>query len=91
MLDISNYYEQLVTDRLWEIVEDQAQPLSQVFIEDVACLALNNLPACYVRSRVDKGASVTEQQYQTMREAVDKAIIDAIDQVRDRPHDYREA
>ena len=94
MLDISNYYEQLVTDHLWKITEEAREKeelVTQGFIEDVACLALNKLPPCYVRNPVDKGANLTEQHYQEMSEAVGKAIHDAITQVRLRPHDVREA
>ncbi|MDD1623091.1 MAG: late competence development ComFB family protein [Methylococcaceae bacterium] len=90
MLDISNYYEQLVTDHLWKMTEESAEPLSQGFIEDVACLALNKLPTCYVRNPVDKGANLTEGSYQEMNEAVSKAIAEAVEQVRRRPHDARE-
>lgn len=88
MLDINNYYEQLVSDQLWKIVEDDQQ-LSQGFLEDVACLALNSLPACYVRHTVDKGANLTEFDLQAMQDAVSKAIAAAIEQVRLRPHDDR--
>lgn len=91
MLDISNYYEQLVIDRLWKIKEDSAEPLSHAFIEDVACLTLNKLPPCYLRNPVDKAANMTEQQYQTMMETVDTAINQSIEQVRHHPHDVRDA
>ncbi len=91
MLDISNYYEHLVTDQLWKMIEDNAEPLTQTFIEDVACLALNKLPPSYVRSRVDKAASLTVKDSQEMSEAVAKAIAESIELVRQRPHDARES
>ena len=90
MLSISNYYEQLVIDRLWKISENSAEPLSQAFLEDVACLALNKLPTCYVRHLVDKGADLTERRYQEMMDVVDAAIDQAIKQVHSHPHDIRE-
>lgn len=90
MLDISNYYEQLVTDQLWKMTGEAAEPISQTFVEDVACLALNKLPACYVRNLVDKGAHLTDLNYQEMSEAVGKAIAEAVEQVRRRPHDVRD-
>lgn len=89
MLDISNYYEQLVTDHLWKLIESGTEAISQAFLEDVACLALNKLPPCYVRNPVDKGANLTELEYQNMSDEVDKAIAEAITQVRRRPHDAR--
>jgi hypothetical protein len=90
MLDISNYYEQLVTDQLWKLTEGAEEPISQGFIEDVACLALNKLPPCYVCNPVDKGANLTELNYLQMSEAVSKAIEEAIEQVKRQPHDARE-
>ena len=90
MLDISNYYEQLVTDQLWKMAEEvTAEPMSQTFLEDVACLALNKLPACYVRNLVDKSAHITESNFQEMNDAVGRAIAEAIDQARNRSHDGR--
>jgi len=90
MLDITNYYEQLVTDQLWKLTEDTEEPVTQGFIEDVACLALNKLPPCYVRNPVDKGANLTELNYQEMSVAVGKAIAEAMERVRLQPHDFRD-
>ena len=91
MLDVSNYYEQLVIDQLWKIAESEEEPLSRTFLEDVACLALNSLPPCYVRHMVDKSASMSEHDHEHMRTAVEKAIKRAMVQVRLRPHEGREA
>lgn len=91
MLDISNYYEQLVIDHLWKINgKDGSEPMTQAFLEDVACLALNMLPVCYVRNAVDKSAHITESNFLEMSEAVEKAIAQAIAQVHHRPHDIRD-
>ena len=89
MLDISNYYEQLVIDRLEEIALDSEVPLSQSDLEDVACLALNKLPPSYMRSRVDKCSHTTDLQYLEMCEAVRNVINDAIEQVHLYPHTAR--
>jgi len=92
MLNISNYYEQLVIDHLWKITETHPDDsMSQTFLEDVACLALNHLPTCYVRNTIDKGINLNESQYQEMLEAVEAAIQVAVKQVRNRPHDDRDA
>lgn len=90
MLDITNYYERLVTDHLWKLIENSEQPITQTFLEDVACLALNQLPVCYVRSNVDKSSDLSEADNQRMNEAVAAAIKTAIIRVRQRPHDDRE-
>lgn len=92
MLNISNYYEQLVIDHLWKIIGTNADDaMSQTFLEDVACLALNQLPTCYVRNTVDKGINLNESQYHEMIEAVEAAIRMAVQKVRRQPHDGRDA
>lgn len=89
MFDICNYYEQLVTDQLWQLKEKTSEPFSQTFLEDVACLALNSLPPCYVRSLVDKGASMTEMDHMEMRRIAIEAVEKAMSKVKQRPHDNR--
>ncbi|ATG92228.1 late competence development ComFB family protein [Methylomonas koyamae] len=90
MLNINNYYERLVMDQLWKLGEQADQPFSQAFQEDVACLALNRLPPCYVRNTIDKGINVSEAQYLEMVAAVNSAIEQAIRQVTSRPRQDRE-
>ncbi|MCQ8181983.1 late competence development ComFB family protein [Methylomonas sp. SURF-1] len=90
MLNINNYYERLVIDRLWKLAEQADQSFSQAFQEDVACLALNRLPPCYVRNTIDKGINVSEAQYLEMVAAVDKAIEQAMGLVLRRPRQDRE-
>ena len=93
MLDICNYYERLVIDQLWKITLDPKEikdHISQSFIDDVACLALNKLPSCYVCSSVDKGSYLTESKYEEMQLQVKNAIAEAIAQVLHSPHDARD-
>lgn len=89
MFDINNYYEQLVTDRLWQLKEEAAEPFTQSFLDDVACLALNSLPPCYVRNTIDKSVAITEKDYQDMHNTTNVAIEKAILKVRRHPHDDR--
>ena len=86
MLDVVNYYERLVIDHLWQMKQDTTESFSQTFLEDVACLALNNLPTCYVRNPIDKSANLTELDHEKMQIAVERAIAQAMVQVRLRPH-----
>lgn len=90
MLNISNYYEQLVIDRLWKLSEQADEPFSQAFQEDVACLALNRLPPCYVCNSIDKAIHIGEEQYQKMLEAVDLALKQGIDIVGRHSHADRD-
>lgn len=89
MLDVVNYYERLVIDHLWQMKQDTADTFSQTFLEDVACLALNSLPTCYVRSIVDKSANLTESEHENMRIKVEKAVAQAMVKVRLRSHEER--
>lgn len=90
MPNIRNYYELLVIDQLSKVITSSQEPLSQTFLDDVACLALNQLPSCYVRNTIDKGITLSESKYHEMSKAVDEAVRMAILQVRRHPHDNRE-
>ncbi|WFP49069.1 late competence development ComFB family protein [Methylomonas sp. EFPC3] len=91
MLNINNYYERLVIDRLWKLAEQSNEPFRQAFQEDVACLALNKLPPCYVRNTIDKGINVSEEHYLQMVAAVETAVEQAMQQVLSRPRLDRES
>lgn len=70
---VHNYYERLV----FEEVARQAQDYPELTIEmlaDVACVALNRLPARYVRHDVDMMFYLTEQE----RHAIELSLTDAL-------------
>ena len=90
MKNISNYYERLVFDRLWALAKNSEQEMSQAFFDDVACLALNRLPSCYVRSVTDKSIHLTDAARRDMENAVEDAINQAISKVRANPRHDRE-
>lgn len=90
MLDITNYYERLVSDHLWHLLREETPTPTQSFLEDVACVALNSLPARYIRHRVDMGSHMSEADYLTMEAEVDAAVKQAIEKVRSRSHEARE-
>lgn len=90
MQNISNYYERLVADQIWLFARSYQDQLSQTFFEDVACLALNQLPPCYVRNIVDKSAYVTPQEQSKMEEVVAEAVKQAIIKVMNNPRQHRE-
>jgi hypothetical protein len=90
MLNIINYYEILITDQLWKLSSESGTLLSQAALEDIACLSLNQLPPCYVRNPIDKGANLTDLHYQEMCAAVSKAISESMVKVQNHPHDGRD-
>jgi hypothetical protein len=85
MLDINNYYERLVSDRLWKLLEHMPDDFDRARLEDIACLALNQLPPCYVCSTVDMGAHLSEKTYQEMETRVLQAVDQAIEQGKRYP------
>ena len=89
MLEIYNYYERLVDDHLWKMAQDPDRMLSQVDLEDIACIVLNRLPPCYVRNLIDKAAHLSEKQYQEMHKQVSDAIEIALEQVLNRRSETR--
>jgi competence protein ComFB len=77
---ISNYYEQLVLqdiqDTLGTVTIDDPE-----FLEDVACLALNQLPARYVRRSSDDTDFLSSKEREQIAESVHRAVQAAARQV----------
>lgn len=70
---VHNYYERLVLEDVVRMSE--AHPdFSSDMLSDVACVALNRLPARYVRHDVDMMFYLTEHE----RHAIDHALQEAL-------------
>jgi len=73
--DIRNFYEQLVLE---ELGKRRLGEVSSDFLSDVTCLALNQLPAKYIRHSVDMAYYLSPSERAAMetrtREAVERAI-----------------
>lgn len=71
---VHNYYERLVFE---EVVRraDEHQDFSSDMLADVACVALNRLPARYVRHDVDFMFYLTEHE----RNAIELSMASAMD------------
>lgn len=78
---IHNYYESLVGEYLLNEAL-KGDEVTQDFIEDVACLALNRLPARYVRHDVDMAFFLTTPERERMQQEVVEAVLVALEQVR---------
>ncbi len=76
---INNYYEQLVFQH---IADAELDPLDENFIEDIACVALNHLPAKYVRHEVDMAFYMTSEERTRIDVSVTIAVKNAIDYVK---------
>lgn len=78
---IHNYYQTLLANYLLNGAL-QGQESDQDFLEDVACLALNRLPARYVRHDVDMAFFLSTAERAKMEQEVAEAAEAAIAQVR---------
>jgi hypothetical protein len=74
---IHNHYEQLVQRHILETLVRPGEVPDQDFLEDVACVALNQLPARYVRHEVDLAFYLSPQERLQMEEAVRQAVASA--------------
>lgn len=70
---VHNYYERLVFEDVARLSESYAT-YSADMLADVACVALNRLPARYVRHDVDMMFYLTEQE----RHAIDESLAEAL-------------
>jgi competence protein ComFB len=77
---IENYYEKWVFRRILEIVTDG----SEDYVEDVACVALNNLPTKYIRFPVDMASHMSLQEVADLDKQVSDAVVNAIALVNER-------
>jgi len=79
--NIHNYYETIVVTRLNEMVDADFIDSDSQFLEDVACVALNQLPARYIKHDIDMYYFMTIQEREKMEYDVHKAISSAIEYV----------
>ena len=80
---VHNYYERLVFEDVVRL-SDAHQDFTVDMLSDVACLALNRLPARYVRHDVDMMFYLTEQERHAIEQAMQEALIFAFAFVAER-------
>lgn len=85
--NIHNYYENLVLQRLNDMLQAQFIDSDQNFLEDVACVALNQLPARYVRHDIDMVYYMTSKEREQMEYEVHKAVTAAVEYVTQHRND----
>ncbi|MCH8532274.1 MAG: late competence development ComFB family protein [Saccharospirillum sp.] len=74
---IANYYEKLVVDDLKARPESAGKDENE--LADIACVALNKLPARYYRFSVDMAFYLSSQDQQRMEDEVKVAVTEALD------------
>jgi len=78
---ISNYYEQLVIDNITKNVVVPSDVVHDDFVLDIACIALNKLPARYIRHNVDMIFYTESSERDEMLNSVDSTVKEAYDYV----------
>jgi len=78
---ISNYYEQLVIDSITKNVVVPSDVEHDDFLQDVACIALNKLPARYIRHNVDMIFYTKSTERDEMLQSVDNTVKEAFEYV----------
>jgi competence protein ComFB len=86
--DLHNYFQPLVYQYLLESVAVKEKLDDEELLKDIACLALNLLPARYVRHDVDMAFFLTSKD----RLAIQNAVVEAVDEALKRiVHSNRKA
>lgn len=74
--DIKNFYESLVVEEIYKLSDDGK--IEEQDMEDIACVALNNLPSKYYRHSVDMAFYLAGEEqkeiYKRVTEETEKAI-----------------
>ncbi len=79
--EISNYYEKAVIEKVLEHYGSE-EGLGQDALEDIVCVALNQLPAKYVRHAVDLAFYMDAGERAEMERKIEAAIAEARDFVQ---------
>jgi len=77
---IHNYYEALVTDHIMNSLAREGQ-YSDDALADIACLALNRLPARYVRHDEEMALFLTTRERERMQRRIEEAVRDGVAQI----------
>lgn len=81
---INNYYERLVLERIYEALD--GKKMDNDYISDVACVALNQLPAKYVRNTVDTTFYMSPDELSELNYRIHGVVASALKYVDQRRH-----
>ncbi len=82
---ITNYYERQVFDEIAIISSKRNLTLDEDAVLDIACIALNQLPARYVRHQVDTVFYARDEDNIKISSDIESAVSSAIDKVMANP------
>ncbi|MDD3609479.1 MAG: late competence development ComFB family protein [Halothiobacillaceae bacterium] len=84
---IENYYEILVFDRINRDLRDDPT-LTPDHLEDIACLALNQLKPRYIRNSIDLLTHISDEERAAMFDEVERALMFAVETIRRRHSEH---
>lgn len=87
--NITNYFEKLVSNEIQTKLQADNLDNDEDYLADIACVALNQLPARYVRHNVDMVFYMTLEEREQNKVIVEDAVNMAIDYVNKHRHSER--
>ena len=89
--DLENLTEEIVFEQILLLQEERytSLPQTKIAIQDVAAIALNNMPPKYICSFIDKVEPRQEllDELQDLRKYARRQVLKAIRRVNQHPHD----
>jgi len=82
---IYNYFELLVNDEIKRMLNTQNTSYTTDDIQDIACLALNNLPPKYIRHIVDTAYYLASKERTEMNRLVVDQVKNAFEYLKQHP------
>lgn len=81
---IENYYERLVAECIQETFQGTEEGADAEYLDDLACVALNELPPRYVRHTVDLASHLSDDAHRAMKQEAANALEHAIETIAHR-------
>ncbi|WP_196137697.1 late competence development ComFB family protein [Aliikangiella sp. G2MR2-5] len=89
--DLENLAEEIVFEQIHLLVQDESidVPTSEVSIQDIAAIALNNMPAKYICNFLEKQSPGEQllEEVKDLKKYARRQVLKAIKKVKEVPHD----
>ncbi|TQV82974.1 late competence development ComFB family protein [Aliikangiella coralliicola] len=89
--DLENLAEEIVFEQIHLLIEDNETevPTSDVSIQDIAAIALNNMPAKYVCNFLEKQSPGEQlrEEVKDLKKYAKRQVLKALKKVKETPHD----
>jgi len=89
--DLENLAEEIVFEQIHMLSEEDGSevPMSELSIQDIAAIALNNMPPKYICNFLEKQepSEQLKEEVKDLRKYARRQVIKAIKKVKQTPHD----